>query len=97
MKLIQTKINYKGAILVGDKLENPRGSKIVLLHGGGLSASRKRFNKIRNELFVKGYSTFSFDFIGHGETLGDILESNLISRTKQAEEFINAHLLKEDF
>ena len=45
---------------------------------------KKRFDKLRKSLFNRKISSCAFDFIGHGETAGDITASSLESRVKQA-------------
>lgn len=59
----------------------------IVLHGAGKS-SRERFSRMRDRLNTKGLSSVGFDFIGHGETGGDITETTLLGRTEQAAEVI---------
>ncbi|WP_052332712.1 alpha/beta fold hydrolase [Phytobacter massiliensis] len=63
-----------------------RNGHILMLHGGG--KDRKVFYKYRVLMDQLGFGTTLFDFIGHGETGGDIHESSLYSRTLQAEAVI---------
>ncbi|QMI05272.1 alpha/beta hydrolase [Citrobacter sp. RHB25-C09] len=56
---------------------------VLMLHGGG--KDRTVFNKYRALLDASGIGTTTFDFIGHGETGGELHESSLFSRTLQAE------------
>lgn len=59
---------------------------VLMLHGGG--KDRTVFYKYRNLLYTLGFGTTIFDFLGHGETGGDIHESSLFNRTMQAEAVI---------
>lgn len=59
-----------------------------MLHGGG--KDRTIFYKYRELLNTLGFGTTIFDFLGHGETGGDIHESSLLCRTMQAEAVIAA-------
>lgn len=63
--------------IIGDK------PNILFLHGAG-TASRSRFLGFRNYLNDAGLSSCAFDFIGHGETGGDLQTSSLQERTNQA-------------
>lgn len=59
----------------------------IVLHGAGHS-SRKRFVRLRKSLNEHRIPSASFDFIGHGETGGEILGSTLEERTRQAKAVI---------
>lgn len=63
-----------------------RNGHVLMLHGGG--KDRTVFYKYRALLDTLGIGTTLFDFIGHGETGGDMLESSLLCRTAQAEAVI---------
>lgn len=63
-----------------------RNGHVLMLHGGG--KDRTVFYKYRDILDTLGFGTTVFDFIGHGETGGDIHESSLFNRTMQAEAVI---------
>ena len=67
--------------------------RTVVLHGAGKSC-RDRFSRMRKSLNVKGLPSVSFDFIGHGETGGEITDSTLHSRTEQASTVIR-HTCRE--
>ena len=69
--------------LVGDVVTSDTSSQVLILHGAGESG-RCRFNFFREHLLSNGISSCAFDFIGHGDTGGDIKRSNLYERTKQA-------------
>lgn len=63
-----------------------RNGHILMLHGGG--KDRTVFYKYRVLMDELGFGTTVFDFLGHGETGGDIHESSLFSRTMQAKAVI---------
>ncbi|TLV19967.1 alpha/beta hydrolase [Klebsiella indica] len=63
-----------------------RNGHILMLHGGG--KDRKVFYKYRVLMDELGVGTTVFDFLGHGETGGDMHESSLFSRTMQAKAVI---------
>ena len=71
--------------LRGDEYET--GCRTIVLHGAGKS-SRARFSRLRKSLNDNGMSSVSFDFVGHGETGGNLLGSTLRGRTDQAEAVI---------
>lgn len=58
-------------------------SNTVVLHGAGKS-SRMRFTRLRRALNERGIPTVAFDFVGHGETGGELIGSSLHDRTEQA-------------
>ena len=75
---------YGKFILKGDR--NKSGSdkiSTIVLHGAGKS-SRATFLRLRQHLYRHGIPSVSFDFVGHGETDGDIKETTLHGRTSQA-------------
>jgi esterase/lipase len=55
----------------------------LLLHGAGKS-SRVTFSRLREYLYCHGIPSASFDFVGHGETEGNIKDTTLLGRTDQA-------------
>jgi uncharacterized protein len=68
-------------LLKGDRYRT--ACEVLVLHGAGKS-SRARFSRLRESLNEHGIPSSSFDFIGHGETGGDISDSTLHGRTNQA-------------
>ncbi len=78
-------------VLQGDTYE--MGCETMVLHGAGKS-SRARFLRIRESLNVHGIPSASFDFIGHGETGGELFGSTLDERTEQAAAVVG-HACKE--
>ncbi len=71
---------YKNTNLRGDGIGN-NPHQVICLHGG--AADRFRFLPLRNILNEHGLSSFTFDFIGHGETGGSINDSSLRDRVEQ--------------
>jgi len=69
--------------LVGDLLSNDSEAQTLVLHGAG-EHGRLRTRFIREWFFRHGISSCAFDFIGHGETGGDIKQTSLYERTRQA-------------
>lgn len=57
--------------------------RLVLLHGAGLG-TRDRYRSLRTSLAQRSIGSLAFDFVGFGETGGDIGDSSLKSRTEQA-------------
>lgn len=55
----------------------------LLLHGAGKS-SRVTFSRMREYLYCHGILSASFDFVGHGESDGNINKTTLHGRTDQA-------------
>jgi pimeloyl-ACP methyl ester carboxylesterase len=68
-------------LLRGDKFAMRCGT--MVLHGAG-DSSRARFSQLRKSLNDCGIPSVGFDFIGHGETGGDIQGCTLRGRTEQA-------------
>jgi len=68
-------------LLQGDSYK--MGCEALVLHGAGKS-SRTRFTRLRQSLNAHGIPSASFDFIGHGDTGGSLLNSSLRERTEQA-------------
>lgn len=81
-------IPFEDTKLIGDVLsvgeEQPH---TLFLHGAG-SSSRERWRSLMDSLLADGIGSYAFDFIGHGETGGDMFSSSLKRRTEQALEFI---------
>jgi len=77
------KVPFGERTLVGDMLSSDFEAHTLVLHGAGeLGRTRVRF--IREYFFRNGISSCAFDFIGHGETGGDIKQTSLYERTRQA-------------
>lgn len=81
-------VPFENTKLIGDLLGTKEDKKKVLfLHGAGQS-NRARWQLLREELLQHGIGSYAFDFIGHGDTGGDISSSSLARRTDQALQFI---------
>jgi pimeloyl-ACP methyl ester carboxylesterase len=83
------RIPFEDYGLAGDVASEP--CSVLVLHGAGTS-NRKRFVRLRSGLHAEGVPTCSFDFIGHGETGGELGRSSLKERTLQASRVIEACL-----
>lgn len=83
-------VRFGRHLIKGDILHLEKDAvQIVLLHGAGLG-TRDRYRHFRTRLAQHSIGSLAFDFIGFGETGGDIGESSLQSRTEQACTVINA-------
>jgi len=76
-------VNFGYRTLIGDGLGPQNSHRALVLHGAG-NSNRGRFRTLREELLAKGISTVAFDFVGHGDTGGNLKNSSLSSRTRQA-------------
>jgi pimeloyl-ACP methyl ester carboxylesterase len=83
------RIPFEDHILAGDLSSEP--CSVLVLHGAGTS-NRERFKRLRTGLHAEGLPTCSFDFIGHGETGGELGPSSLKERTLQASRVIETCL-----
>jgi len=81
VSLITFQLPFGKYVLRGDRYRI--GCEAIILHGAGKS-SRIRFFRLRESLNDHGIPSASFDFIGHGETGGDVSDSTLHGRTDQA-------------
>jgi pimeloyl-ACP methyl ester carboxylesterase len=70
--------------------------QLVLLHGAGLG-TRDRYRHFRTCLAQRSIGSLAFDFVGFGETGGDIGESSLKGRTEQACAVIDAREIRPPF
>ena len=81
-------------VLKGDRSRNKAfENKTLLLHGAGKS-SRAIFSRLREHLHCHGIPSASFDFVGHGETGGNIEDTTLLGRTDHAATVIS-HACRE--
>jgi len=79
--------------LRGDYLPGDGTSEVLMLHGAGQSA-RARLSMVRTSLQQRKIGTTALDFVGHGETGGDLSHSSVASRTRQAQAVIAARQLR---
>ena len=84
MKVLKNfKIDFKHHTLIGDIIGDEAISNLLILHGAG-NGTRDRFLELRNSLSDANHTSLAFDFIGHGETGGELADSGLKLRTEQA-------------
>ncbi|MBW2408834.1 MAG: alpha/beta hydrolase [Deltaproteobacteria bacterium] len=81
-------VHFQGRTLVGDILSQNSTTDLLMLHGGG-NANRQRFEPLRMRLFSMGVSSCAFDFLGSGDSDGDMGTTTLASRTHQARQVID--------
>jgi len=89
MKKNSFKVKFDGTVLAGDTISAGGHPQWLFLHGAG-SGDRKRFEQLRLLLAHKGITSCSFDFIGHGETGGNLAGFSLESRVAQASAVIDS-------
>jgi pimeloyl-ACP methyl ester carboxylesterase len=83
------KVNFGSNILIGDVLGPENAPQVLVLHGAG-NSNRGRFRTLREALLAKGITSAAFDFVGHGDTGGDLKSASLSSRTRQACRVVDA-------
>jgi pimeloyl-ACP methyl ester carboxylesterase len=86
-------VEFAGRRLAGDETLGANGN-VLLLHGAGASA-RNKFGILHGALEERGVGMTCFDCIGHGETGGEMADSSLESRTRQAQAVIAARGLPQ--
>jgi uncharacterized protein len=72
-------LQFKDIDINGDIIPSGITPQILILHGGG-SANISRYRHLRIRLAEKGFSSYAFDYIGHGETGGELEGSSLKER-----------------
>ena len=77
------RVDSGACTLTGDVISNGSSPQVLILHGAG-NANRGDFRLFRKQLLNQGISSAAFDFVGHGDTGGELKKSSLISRTQQA-------------
>jgi len=83
MTITTFSLDFEGHRLRGDQWIVPHaGRHAILLHGAG-NSDRSMFEPLREYLMGAGISSTAFDFIGHGQTGGKLLDSSLYTRVKQ--------------
>jgi len=87
---------FESHTLIGDILSPGNSPQVLVLHGAG-NSNRGRFRTLREELFAKGISSAAFDFVGHGDTGGDLKSSSLSSRTRQTCRVVDSLNLQQPF
>jgi esterase/lipase len=94
MKKEEFTIEFTEDKICGDYISEDKNINWLFLHGAGKS-DRKRFEKIRKLFSSSDISSCAFDFVGHGESTGNILGSSLEHRTQQAAAVINSLKIHE--
>jgi len=89
-------VDFEAHTLIGDILFDGRSPQLLVLHGAG-NSNRQHFQLLREELLAAGISSAAFDFVGHGDTGGDLKTSSLSSRTRQARKVVEALNLQQPF
>jgi esterase/lipase len=82
-------IDFDTRLLIGDIISHNSPPQVLILHGAG-NAARKNCRLFREQLMLHGISSAAFDFVGHGDTGGELKRTSLISRTRQACRVINS-------
>jgi hypothetical protein len=83
MKIKTFELRHEQYLLKGDEYgTEPFENNTLILHGAG-GSSRATFTRMRENLYAHGIQSVSFDFVGHGETGGNIQETTLRGRTEQ--------------
>ncbi len=74
-------VEFQSHKIVGDIIPPNSHPDVLVLHGAG-SANISRYSKLRELLSETGYSSYGFDYIGHGKTGGSLEGSSLKERTE---------------
>lgn len=86
-------VGYEQFDIKGDQFSGASDREILLLHGAGAS-NRSRISMLRSAFSEQGIGSTAFDFVGHGDTGGQLAQSSLSSRTRQAQAVIAARGLQ---
>lgn len=76
-------VSFEANILACDRVGPSSKIDLLMLHGAG-TGNRARYLPLRTVLAQYGITSSALDFIGHGETGGNLAESSLEKRTDQA-------------
>jgi len=76
-------VDFEAHTIIGDVFSLNDSPRVLVLHGAG-NSNRGRFQMLRGQLYDRRISSAAFDFVGHGDTGGDLKSSSLSSRTRQA-------------
>jgi pimeloyl-ACP methyl ester carboxylesterase len=83
------KVNCGANTLIGDIISNNSAAQVLILHGAG-GSNRLQFCQLRKQFLAEGISSCAFDFVGHGDTGGNLEGSSLHHRTRQAQKIIES-------
>jgi pimeloyl-ACP methyl ester carboxylesterase len=90
------RVDFGTHTIIGDVLARNDSPRVLVLHGAG-NSHRGRFQVLREQLHAKGISSTAFDFVGHGDTGGDLKRSSLASRTRQACRVVDSLNMRQPF
>jgi len=93
---IDFQVDFGDRMLTGDVISKDARPEVLILHGAG-NANRGDFHLFRQELLIHGISSAAFDFVGHGDTGGELESSSLLSRTRQVCSVIDSLNLQQPF
>ena len=82
--------------IIGDIISNSSPPQVLILHGAG-NADRGHFRLFREQLLIHGISSAAFDFVGHGDTGGELQNTSLLSRTRQACSVVDSLNIQQPF
>ncbi len=82
--------------LIGDIISDRSPPQVLILHGAG-NANRGHFRFFREQLLIHGISSAAFDFVGHGDTGGELKSTSLLSRTRQACSVVDSLNIQQPF
>lgn len=89
-------VGFESHTLIGDVMSDGSPPQLLVLHGAG-DSNRDRFRLLRRQLSAEGISSVGFDFVGHGDTGGELKSSSLRSRTQQARRIVDSQNLQQPF
>ena len=87
-------VEFRGTTLVGDIISESSQPALLCLHGAK-PANRQRFDELRELLAQQSVASCTFDFIGHGDTGGDLFSSSLEDRLEQVLVVIKSQRLSQ--
>jgi len=90
------RVDFEAHTIIGDVFSRSDLPRVLVLHGAG-NSNRGRFQMLRRQLYDRRISSAAFDFVGHGDTGGDLNSSSLRSRTRQACRVVDSLNLKQPF
>ena len=83
-EIVDFDVPFGDFTLKGDHYVGSDSNRILYLHGAGTS-KRRGHHLLRGALQQRGFGSFCFDCIGHGDTGGTLAQSSVASRTRQAQ------------
>ncbi len=86
-------ITWNDKNLKGDAWTAVSAPSVFCLHGAG-SSRKEIFDQLRERFLKEGVGSVAFDFVGHGETGGELIGSSLDDRLNQAKAVFGAQEFK---